>query len=324
MTHAQADTHALLAGLDQLAEGGMLRHLGVAFARFIATLSPASSAAPGAAGLAAPRVSSALVLASALLSELEGRGHSCLHLGELAADPCALLGCTREQWDGVLDASGPLPADAAAWRAALGACEQVWVAGEEDRRQPLVLDCERLYLRRYWRNETLVARQLASRAAQVRAVDAARVRDWLDLLFDAGQAQAQADGHDDGPDWQRIACAIALRSGFSIITGGPGTGKTYTVARLLALLFAMADDRERLRIALAAPTGKAAARLKQSIDDALGGLAGRLGNALNLAQLAAAPAGRRHPAQPAGRAPRHARVAPPCRQPARRRCADRR
>ena len=145
---------------------------------------------------------------------------------------------------------------------------------------------ERLYLRRYWCNETLVARQAASRAAGMREVDAARVHQWLDLLFDAAPLTPPA-ADDAGPDWQKIACAVAVRSNFSIITGGPGTGKTYTVARLLALLFALAEEPERLRIALAAPTGKAAARLKQSIDDALGGLAGRVDAALPLAQLAA-------------------------------------
>jgi exodeoxyribonuclease V alpha subunit len=73
----------------------------------------------------------------------------------------------------------------------------------------------------------------------------------------------------------------------AVITGGPGTGKTYTVARLLALLLAMAgEDAGSRRIALAAPTGKAAARLKQSIDKALGDLAQRVGDALPLRALA--------------------------------------
>jgi exodeoxyribonuclease V alpha subunit len=73
----------------------------------------------------------------------------------------------------------------------------------------------------------------------------------------------------------------------AIITGGPGTGKTYTVARLLALLFATAPDAARQRIALAAPTGKAAARLKQSIDKALGELADKVGERLPLRELTA-------------------------------------
>jgi exodeoxyribonuclease V alpha subunit len=87
------------------------------------------------------------------------------------------------------------------------------------------------------------------------------------------------------PDWQKLACAVALRGSVAIITGGPGTGKTYTVARLLALLFATAPDAARQRVALAAPTGKAAARLKQSIDKALGELADRVGEALPLREL---------------------------------------
>jgi exodeoxyribonuclease V alpha subunit len=115
-----------------------------------------------------------------------------------------------------------------------------------------------------------------------------RVRHWLDILFD----HAPREG---GPDWQKIACAVALRGKLGIITGGPGTGKTYTVARLLALLFATAGgasgaDLEAgaggLRIALAAPTGKAAARLKQSIDHALDDLAKRVPE-LRLPELAA-------------------------------------
>jgi exodeoxyribonuclease V alpha subunit len=76
---------------------------------------------------------------------------------------------------------------------------------------------------------------------------------------------------------------VALRGSVAIITGGPGTGKTYTVARLLALLFASAGGQAaQQRIALAAPTGKAAARLKQSIEKALGELAERVGDALPL------------------------------------------
>ncbi|KEZ63211.1 exodeoxyribonuclease V subunit alpha, partial [Pseudomonas amygdali pv. tabaci str. ATCC 11528] len=67
-------------------------------------------------------------------------------------------------------------------------------------------------------------------------------------------------------DWQKLACALATRKGFSIITGGPGTGKTTTVVRLLALLQAPAvQSGQPLRIRLAAPTGKAAARLTESI-----------------------------------------------------------
>jgi exodeoxyribonuclease V alpha subunit len=261
-------TNALLAEIDLFMEAGLLRRLGCAFARFIASLGPTPPA---------------LIVGCAVLSELEGRGHSCLNLKDLTDDPCALLGWADDRWQALLQASGPLPATVAQWQLVLGGCDQVWMAGNPDSRQPLVLDDGRLYLRRYWNEETLVAKVVRKRAVQQRAVDAATVRVWLDRLFDAADAGAAAAG----PDWQKIACSIAVRSTFSIITGGPGTGKTYTVARLLALLFALADDPQRLRIALAAPTGKAATRLKQSIDDALSGLAAKAGDGLPLAALAA-------------------------------------
>lgn len=79
---------------------------------------------------------------------------------------------------------------------------------------------------------------------------------------------------DQPADWQKIACVLASRQRFGLITGGPGTGKTTTVLRLLALLQwqALATHGKPLRIGLAAPTGKAAARLSGSIAGAIGRL----------------------------------------------------
>jgi exodeoxyribonuclease V alpha subunit len=255
---------------ERLTEAGELRRLSGAFARFMATLGPA----PGP-----------LLLAALVLSELEGRGHSCLLLADLAADPAALLGLPEDEWKALADAIKPLPKNVKGWIAQLASCEQVWQAGEFDYGQPLVLDDSRLYLRRYWRDETLVASCVRARALEQRAVDAPAVRGWLDLLFASQPAANSADTLQT--DWQKLACAIALRGKVAIITGGPGTGKTYTVARLLALLFATAPDAARQRIALAAPTGKAAARLKQAIDKALTELADRVGAQLPLRELTA-------------------------------------
>ncbi|HEU4373706.1 MAG TPA: exodeoxyribonuclease V subunit alpha [Telluria sp.] len=248
--------------VDALTEAGELRRLSGAFARFIASVGDASPA---------------LMLACVLLSELEGRGHSCLMLDELVADPCALMGWSEEQWKALAASCGPLPKSVKAWSALLAGSEQVWQAGELSFDQPLVLDGERLYLRRYWRDETLVASSIGARARQVRDVDAGKVRGWLDTLF-ASHRKAET------PDWQKLACAIAVRGSVAIITGGPGTGKTYTVARLLALLFAVGNQQ---RIALAAPTGKAAARLEQSIKSALTELADKVGDQLPLRDLTA-------------------------------------
>jgi exodeoxyribonuclease V alpha subunit len=260
---ATFDAEAFWGEVERLTEAGELRRLSGAFARFVGTLGARS----------AP-----LLLASLVLSELEGRGHSCLLLDDLAGDPGTLLGWAEEDWKALAKAAKPLPRGVKGWMSQLAACEQVWRVGDLDYDQPLVLDDSRLYLRRYWRDETLVATCVRTRAQERRDVDIEQARTWLEILFGAQRA-------GESPDWQRIACAVALRGAFAIITGGPGTGKTYTVARLLALLFATAPDAARQRIALAAPTGKAAARLKQSIDKALGELADRVGGALPLREL---------------------------------------
>ncbi|MES2126755.1 MAG: exodeoxyribonuclease V subunit alpha [Pseudomonadota bacterium] len=233
----------------RLAGAGQLRRLSGAFARFIGTLG---------------KDDPALAFACVVLSELEGRGHSCVALADLA----------QPEWQPLAALAGPMPKHAQGWRALLTGCPQVWHVGDIDFGQPLVLDGERLYLRRYWRDETLVAQAIRARAGQARDVDARSVRHWIDILFASERRATHA------PDWQKLACAVAVRGALAIITGGPGTGKTYTVARLLALLFALAPDPDKQRIALAAPTGKAAARLKQSIDKALGELGEKIGNAL--------------------------------------------
>lgn len=247
----------LLAFFDGLADAGQVRRLGAAFARFVCDLAPEHMPAADAPALA---------VACVVLSELEGRGHSCVMLAELAHAPSQLMGWTDEQWQAVLAASGPLPDTLEDWCTLLARAPQVWSAGVADTHQPLVLDGERLYLRRYWRDETAVGMAIATRAAATVAPPLPQVRQWLDVLFDRPP-------EGGGPDWQKVACAIALRGKVAIITGGPGTGKTYTVASLLTLLFAVSPQPEQLRVALAAPTGKAAARLKQSIDQALAGLA---------------------------------------------------
>jgi len=94
------------------------------------------------------------------------------------------------------------------------------------------------------------------------------------------------------PDGQKIACALALRGRLTIVTGGPGTGKTYTAARLLVLLHALHRAPGPLRVALAAPTGKAAARLRQSIEAALAGLRSQFAGDATIDGLPTAPPAR--------------------------------
>lgn len=256
---------SLMATLREWAESGWLRRLDAAFARFLHELVP--DAAPE------------LLMAGALVAHMEGRGHACLLLDELLGDADALLGWPADAQMALHAAMGSLRTGPAAWTEALQASPVVG-SGDAPGSAPLVLHEGRLYLRRYWDYEWRVATQVLARGATPLPVDTAAVRRQLDLLFPTATDAAPA------LDWQKAACGLALRGRFSIITGGPGTGKTYTAARLLALLFAMDASPERLRVMLAAPTGKAAARLKQSIDAALDALNAQVGDRLPLDELA--------------------------------------
>jgi len=130
---------------------------------------------------------------------------------------------------------------------------------------PLVLDgAERLYLSRYWLAERELAASLHSRLSNVITDDNSLPQtELLDQLFPPHSEQAV-------PDWQRVAAVVAARQRLCVITGGPGTGKTRTVSRLLAVL--QRQSTETQRIALLAPTGKAAARLLESLRAEVGEL----------------------------------------------------
>jgi exodeoxyribonuclease V alpha subunit len=123
----------------------------------------------------------------------------------------------------------------------------------EGRAAPLVLQQNRLYLHRYWQYENRLAQQIRARLAKSAAPDGLDAA--LDVYF-----PPPADG---GTDWQRAAARAALTQAFCIIAGGPGTGKTTTVVKILALL--QQFSAVPLSVALAAPTGKAAARLQQAV-----------------------------------------------------------
>lgn len=125
--------------------------------------------------------------------------------------------------------------------------------------RPLRLVGPLLYLQRYWGDEQQVRSQLEQRAL-ARPVAEADVIDALARLFPA-----------DGPDRQRLAAACAALRGITIVAGGPGTGKTTTVARIVALLRHL--EGPRLTVALAAPTGKAAARLQEAVAGAASAMA---------------------------------------------------
>jgi len=173
-----------------------------------------------------------VIVGAAALSRNLRLGHICL---DPASGPADLDAETADfQWPTL-----------ETWRAAL---EQNRAVGGPDDARPLVLDhAGRLYLRRYWEYEKSLSRAILQRCDQT------------------------VTGNSMGDDLQQLAIETALSRHFLVISGGPGTGKTTTVLKILERMLALPGN-ERLRVALAAPTGKAAARLEEAL---------RSGNELN-------------------------------------------
>jgi len=192
-----------------------------------------------------------IFLASALVSRESRHGHLCIDLNRYAG--YAVAGCSWEK-------------DGTTWGAHL---REKGVAGNEDEDTLLVLDDRgRLYLRRYHRFQQEVARYMAgeSRLSHLSEAETGALKEGLDRYFPGPPGSE--------PDRQKLAAAVALVTRFCVISGGPGTGKTTTVTKILALLVEQHQRRfsGAPAIALAAPTGKAAARLMESMAGAMGRL----------------------------------------------------
>lgn len=200
----------------------------------------------------APRPSAELALAVAAVSRANGDGDVCLDLRAVAGGE-VLREAPQADWRGLV--APPLPQ----WIESLHGSGIVGAPGEA---QPLVLDAAgRLYLAKYFDFEQAIAAGLRQRLGPRRDVDLGRLGALLARYFPAAPAT----------DGQTLAAALAVLRRLAVISGGPGTGKTHTVARILALLVELAQG-DRLRIRLAAPTGKAAARLAEAIRAGVEGL----------------------------------------------------
>ncbi len=179
-----------------------------------------------------------VALTAGLLTEAVSQGHVCLNLSQMNS----LFHSVRHL----------LPDEFSQWQSRL---KQSNVVGSGGEYRPLILDDNGLlYLYRYWHDEQNVASAIKLRSADIALTNQQQLKqmlaDWPTTI--------------EGIDWQKVAVLMALSHQFCVISGGPGTGKTTIVLRLLQCLY---QQRADYRIALAAPTGKAAARLQHVISD---------------------------------------------------------
>lgn len=218
-----------------LAETELFSSLDIHFANFLARLAPANS----------PEVP----LAAALVSCKTGEGNICLDLAEYAGKVLPINSHEEIPEQFICPAFSD-------WMDHL---MQSGMAGQGQGNTPLVLDPGgRLYLRRYWEYEKFIIHFI-----QERANTSLSDINYPGLSRDARRLfQPLSSGKTD---WQKIAALMAVTRPFSVISGGPGTGKTSTVAKILALLLGQHEDKQKLRILLGAPTGKAASRLQEAI-----------------------------------------------------------
>ena len=224
------------AVIKDLQMQGLLSAIDVHFARFISEYATDDGDAD-------------LFLAAALVSRATGKGDICLDLAAVAGN--ALMD-SQENRSAVV--CPPLQD----WLATLRASPAVGTPGDI---RPLILDTRhRLYLYRYWEYEQRIVQSIKRRIERpIPALDVEHLKRILDRLFPKTQLSQV--------DWQKIAATVACLTHFCVITGGPGTGKTFTVTKVLALLLELMADQQ-LQIYLAAPTGKAAARLQETLKQA--------------------------------------------------------
>ncbi|MFC1811843.1 exodeoxyribonuclease V subunit alpha [Thermodesulfobacteriota bacterium] len=218
--------------ITRLFKTGYLFELDVHFARFLASLSGSDSPHFG--------------LAAALVSNVTVNGDVCLDLSSWAET------VVSEPRDGEEPVICP---ELAVWQEALHTND---VVGKPGDRRPLILDEKnRLYLYRYWDYENKLSNAILRRLNEdIKEVDTALLKDSLKRLFSPNK--------EGDINWQKIAAITAAFKNICVISGGPGTGKTTTVTKILSLLIEQSKGKN-LNILLSAPTGKAVAKLSESI-----------------------------------------------------------
>ena len=187
-------------------------------------------------------------LAAALVSRATGEGHVCLDLSTVDGEPLIA---------GEPGTDGFVCPRLKAWRKKLDASSVVGRPGDY---RPLILDDRsRLYLYRYWDYENILANKISERvASKIEGIDLPLLKDGLSTFFSPLENRQT--------DWQKLAAFVSVLKKFCVVSGGPGTGKSTLIARIISLILKQ-RKASGMRIAIAAPTGKAAARLQEAIQN---------------------------------------------------------
>jgi exodeoxyribonuclease V alpha subunit len=218
--------------ITQLIETGYLSEIDVHFGKFIAGLDKNDNLD--------------IFIAAALVSRATGEGDGYLDLNSNTLKPIL---------SDINDEDRLKSPQLSEW---LKTLSQSRVVGRPGEFHPLILDKKnRLYLYRYWDYENRLSNTIKSRIKEnIQGIDRSILKDSLNRLF--------PNNGTNEFNWQKVAGVIAAFKKFCVITGGPGTGKTFTTAKILALLLEL-SPKDKPSILLAAPTGKAAARIGESI-----------------------------------------------------------
>jgi exodeoxyribonuclease V alpha subunit len=219
--------------LLRLHQAGLLTDIDIHFAGFMANLADSNY--------------QEVFLGAALVSNVTGKGDVCLDLAPFA-------GKTLLEKDEEKDAV--ICPGLSVWADNLMSAR---IVGRPGDLCPLILDEEnRLYLYRYWEYEKKLSDSIKERAKEdISGLNLSLIKDSIKRLF--------PERMDSDMNRQKVGAITSAFKKFCVISGGPGTGKTTTVAKILALLLEQAGEEENPGIFLAAPTGKAAARLSESI-----------------------------------------------------------
>jgi len=229
-----------IEAITYLYETGMISKADTHFANFIADLSKDND----------PEI----FLGAALVSSATGNGDICLDIQTISEKQV------------IKEKNGEMPVIFPKLDVWLEKLRKSPVVGKPGEFSPLILDeNNRLYLYRYWEYEKILSESIKRRVKEdVKDIDASLLKESLKRLFPENSGPGKSE---NDINWQKIASLTAAIKRFCVISGGPGTGKTYTVAKILAILLEQAKG-DKLRIFLCAPTGKAAAKLGESIKKA--------------------------------------------------------